>query len=58
MLEQSMSIETELLNINKSNKKMENTLEGESFLKQKINEPIHYYYIAPLNNQWCFTETR
>ena len=58
MLEKSMSIETEsLINFN-SNKKMKNIVEGENLVKQKINEPIHYYYTDPLNYKWYFTETR
>ena len=38
-----MSIGIESLNTNKSNKTIKNTLEGESFIKQKVNEPIHYF---------------
>ena len=58
MLEKSMSVETESFNNFNSNKKMKKKDEGENFIKQKINEPIHYYYTDPLNYQWCFTETR
>ena len=58
MLEESMSIETESINTNKSNNKMKKTLEGENLVKLKVNEPIHYYYTDTLKYQWCFTETR
>lgn len=58
MLENSMSIEEESSNKFKTNLKMKKSEDTEKMIKNKSNEPIHYYYTDPLNNQWCFTETK
>ena len=58
MLENSMSIETDSIQNFTGNKLLKKSNNEINLICSKNNNTIHYYYIDPLNFQWCFTETR